>query len=253
MSDRPEQKSDPVGVAQRLAKQELPKRFYKAATAEPQDGGFALRLDGRTARTPGRNPIVVTDRAVAEKLAAEWAAQGELIDPRTMPITRIVNSAVDRVSVEMAAVRGEIVKYAGTDLVCYRAEDPQGLVDAQETAWAPVLDWAHQALGARFILAGGIIAVAQPEPAIAAVDAALADLDPLRLAAVHVVTTLTGSALLALTLLHGRLTAEEVWTAAHVDEDWQMNQWGQDEVALARRRARWEEMAAATLILGRSV
>jgi chaperone required for assembly of F1-ATPase len=249
MSDRPEQAPNPVGTAQRLARQELPKRFYEQATAEPQDGGFVLKLDGRTARTPGRNPMAVADRAVADALAAEWAAQGERIDPMTMPLTRIVNSAVDRVAGEMAAVRGEIVKYAGTDLVCYRAEEPQGLVEAQEAAWSPVLDWVRETFGARFILAGGIIAVAQPEPAIAAVDAALGDLDPLRLSAVHVAATLTGSALLALALLRKRMTAEAIWQAAHVDEDWQMSQWGRDEIALARRNARWQEMQAAALIL----
>ena len=192
---------------------------------------------------------MVADRAVAEAMAAEWASQGEHIDPSTMPLTRIANAAIDRVAGEMEAVAGEIVKYAGTDLVCYRADGPPSLVAAQEAAWAPVLAWAREALGARFVLVEGIIAAEQPEASLAAVAGALADLDPLRLAAVNVVTTLTGSALIAVAVLRGRLTAEAAWAAAHVDEDWQMSRWGRDEIALQRRAARWRDMQAAALIL----
>ena len=246
MSGKP---SDPVATSQRLARQELPRCFYQTAGVAPHDHGFAVTLDGKTARTPGRNPLAVAQRPVAEAMAAEWAAQGDLIDPRTMPLTRIANSAIDRVSREMEPVRAEIVKYAGNDLVCYRAEGPDSLVAGEEAAWAPVLAWAREALDARFVLVQGIVASPQPEETLAAVAAALANLDPLRLAAVHVVTTLTGSALIALAVLRGALTAEEAWAAAHVDEDWQMTQWGSDEVALARRAARWREMEAAALIL----
>lgn len=246
MSDRA---ADPVAAAQRLARQELPRRFYATAAAVAHAQGFAVTLDGRQARTPGRTPLVVADRAVAEAMAAEWQAQGERIDPSTMPLTRIANSAIDRVSREMAPVRAEIVKYAGSDLVCYRAEGPDTLTAAQEAAWGPVLAWARESLGARFVLAAGIIAVDQPAESLAAVSAALADLDPLRLAALHVGTTLTGSALIGLAVLRGALSAEQAWTAAHIDEDWQMEQWGRDEMALARRAARWREMQAAALIL----
>ncbi len=241
--------ANPMAAAQRLARQELPRRFYKVASVAEQEGAFALLLDGKAARTPGRKPLSVADRAVAEALAAEWDGQGEHIDPAAMPLTRIVNSAIDRVAGEMPAVRAEIVKYAGSDLVCYRGGEPQTLVEAQEAAWSPVLAWAREALGARFVLVEGIVAVAQPAESLAAVAAAVADLDPLRLAAVHVVTTLTGSAIIALAVLHGRLSAEAAWTAAHVDEDWQMTQWGRDELALQRRAARWQEMEAAALIL----
>ncbi len=246
MSDEP---SAPVAGAERLARQELPHRFYKQAAVVPHDQGFALTLDGKKAKTPGRNPLAVASPAVAEALAAEWQGQGERIDPVTMPLTRIANSAIDRVSREMAPVRAEIVKYAGSDLVCYRGEGPDSLVAAQEAAWGPVLAWAREALGARFVLVAGIIAVEQPAESLRAVDAALSHLDPLRLAAVHVATTLTGSALIALALLHGALTPAEAWAAAHVDEDWQMEQWGRDAVALSRRAARWQDMQAAALIL----
>ncbi len=238
-----------MAAAQRLARPELPRRFYKEAGIAVHEQGFAVTLDGRQAKTPGRSPLVVADRAVAEALAAEWQGQGERIDPATMPLTRIANSAIDRVSREMEPVRAEIVKYAGSDLVCYRGEGPASLVAAQEAAWGPALAWAEEALGARFVLAEGIIAVEQPAESLAAIAAALAGLDPLRLAAVHVVTTLTGSALIALAVLNGALGPEEAWAAAHVDEDWQMGQWGRDETALARRAARWRDMQAAALIL----
>ncbi len=240
---------NPVKAAQRLTRQELPRRFYAAAAVAEHGQGFAVTLDRRQALTPGRNPLVVADRAVAEALAVEWQGQGETIDPATMPLTRIANSAIDRVAREMGPVRAEIVKYAGSDLVCYRGEGPESLVKAQEAAWGPVLAWARQSLGTRFLVVAGIVAVDQPAESLAAVEAALADLDPLRLAALHVVTTLTGSALVALAFRNGALTAEDAWAAAHVDEDWQMEQWGRDEMALSRRAARWHDMQAAAVIL----
>jgi chaperone required for assembly of F1-ATPase len=166
-----------------------------------------------------------------------------------MPMTRIVNAAIDRVSGEMEAVRAEIVRYAGTDLVCYRGEGPQSLIDAESAAWSPLLAWARDTLGARFVLAEGVMAISQPPEALAAVARVLEPLEALPLAAVHVVTTLTGSAVIALAVLTGRLSPEEAWTAAHASEDWQMAQWGRDEMALARRDARWNEMAAAGKIL----
>ena len=246
VSERP---ADPMVAARRLARQELPRRFYTTAAVAPHEQGVAVTLDGKLARTPGRNLLTVVERAVAEALAAEWQGQGEHIDPATMPLTRIVNSALDRVSREMEPVRAEIVKYAGSDLVCYRGQGPQSLVAAQEAAWSPVLAWAREALGARFVLTEGVVAVDQPAESLVAVAAALPDLDPLRLAAVHVVTTLTGSALIAVAVLRGAFTPQAAWAAAHVDEDWQMKQWGRDEVALQCRAARWREMQAASLIL----
>lgn len=246
-----EERPDPVAASQRLAKPELPKRFYALATAEPVDGGagFALKLDGRGARTPARNPLVVGDKSVAEALAAEWNAVGERIDPAHMPLTKLINSAIDRVAGEMQAVRADIVAYAGTDAICYRAEGPESLVSAENAAWDPLLAWAREALGARFVLAGGIMHVRQPDEALAAIGEAIKPLDSLQLAALHVVTTLTGSAIIALALARGHLSPDEAWIAAHVEEDWQMNQWGRDEMALQRRASRRAEFDAAALVL----
>jgi chaperone required for assembly of F1-ATPase len=246
MSDQP---ANPLGSAQRLSRPELPRRFYETAGFAPAEGGFVLTLDSRPARTPGRHPLVVPTEALAGELAAEWAAQGERIDPAAMPLTRIVNVAIDRVAGEMAAVRADIVQYAGSDLICYRAEGPQSLIDRQNEAWSPVIAWVREELGVRLVLAEGIVHVAQEPGALIEVDRAIAPLDALGLAALHTATTLTGSAIIALALQRGRLTAEEAWAAAHVDEDWQMEQWGRDEGALAHRATRWREMNAAAVVL----
>lgn len=240
----------PMQAAQRLMRPELPKRFYERAhVARGEDGRFTVLLDGRMVRTPAKNEIAVPSESLAQALAAEWSAQGSVIDPATMPLTRLVNSAIDGVAREADAVRDEIVKYAGSDLLCYRAEGPERLVALQGEAWDPVLTWAREALGARFVLAEGVVFAAQPQEALDAVRRPIEDIDIFRLAAASTVTTLTGSALLALALLHGRLTAEEAWAAAHVDEDWNIEQWGADEEAAARRDLRYREMAAASRVM----
>jgi chaperone required for assembly of F1-ATPase len=166
-----------------------------------------------------------------------------------MPLTRLVNSALDGITGRERDVRAEIAKYAASDLLCYRAEGPAELVRRQADAWDPVLAWAREALGARLVLGLGIVPVAQPRGATAAVERALVELDAFSLAAHHVMTTLMGSALLALGHARGLLTVEEAWEAAHVDEDWQIGQWGEDAEAKARRDRRWGEMQAASRML----
>jgi chaperone required for assembly of F1-ATPase len=242
----------PMQRAQRLMRPELPKRFYKSAEAAKQEGGFGILLDGRPVRTPAKTLVTVPDEKVALALAEEWNAQAEVIDPEKMPLTRLVNSAIDGVAREQEAVRAEIVKYAASDLLCYRAEGPERLVDIQRAAWDPVLDWAEGTLGARFRLAEGIVFVDQPVEALEALAAALSRLDIFRLAAASVVTTLTGSAVLALALLEGRLTLEEAWAAAHIDEDWNAELWGEDEEAAERRARRFAEMKAAARVIARA-
>ena len=222
------------------------KRFYREAGVAPHEAGFAVVLDGRVARTPAGKPLAVRSEAIAGALAAEWSAQGERLDPAAMPLTRLVNSAIDGVAMQMAAVRADIVRYAETDLVCYRAEGPERLIALQNAHWSPLVDYARAALGARLALAEGIMHVGQDSETVAAIDAALENYDALALAAIHTVTTLTGSAVIALAVAGGTLTPEAAWIAAHVDEDWQMSQWGKDELALQRRELRWREMAAAS-------
>lgn len=239
---------DPIARAREAFRRPLPKRFYGEVSVAERDGAFAIELDGRPVRTPARGLLAVPGRALAEALAAEWAAQGTEIDPSTMPLTRLVNVALDRVAAEAEAVRADVAGFVGTDLLFYRAEGPEGLVARQAQHWDPVLEWLSASHDARFYLAEGIRHVAQPEEAVARV-AELIPLAPLPLAAVHSITTLTGSALLALAVAGGRLDAGAAWRAAHVDEDWNRDQWGEDAEATARRAAREKEMDAAARLL----
>ncbi len=243
---------DPVAMARRDLQKTLPRRFYKEASAEPRDGAFALLLDGRAARTPAKNPLTLPTLAAARELAAEWGRQQEIIDPGAMPMTRIVNSAIDGVAREMDATVDEIVKYGGSDLVCYRVGDPEALAQAQAQAWDKIIDFAREKLGARLICTQSVNFVEQPEAARRALREAVRQVaaeGPFALAALHVITTLTGSALIALAVAYGALTPEEAWAAAHVDEDFQIKFWGADAEALARRQRRWAEMEAAARLL----
>jgi chaperone required for assembly of F1-ATPase len=242
---------DPLGSVQRDARPPLPKRFYKTAGVEERDSAFAVTLDGRGARTPGKRSLAFPTSDLAEAVAGEWAEQGAFIDPREMPLTRLANSTIDGVAGLMVETRADMAAYAGTDLLCYRAASPEALVALQAAAHDPVLDWARRTLGAGLTVTKGVIHVRQPEAALAAVRAALDAIDdPFRVTALHVMTTLTGSVILALAVAHGRLPADEAWRAAHVDEDFQISQWGEDDEAMIRRAARWREMrAAATMLL----
>jgi chaperone required for assembly of F1-ATPase len=243
--------ADPIAMARRDLNKTLPRRFYKEVTVQQRDGTFILLLDGRAAKSPGGNPLALPAVAAAQTLADEWSAQGETIDPASMPLTRIVNSAIDGVAHRLDATVVEIVKYAGADLVCYRAAGPMTLVEAQAAAWNSVLAFARENLGAHFICTEGVVFVEQPEPARAAVTEAIKRIAnsgqaaPFALATLDVMTTLTGSVLLALAVAHGALTPAEAWTAAHVDEDFEMHAWGKDAEALRRRARQWREMEAA--------
>jgi chaperone required for assembly of F1-ATPase len=248
---QPEAAADPIAMARRDLNKALPRRFYKEAAAQERNSAFVLLLDGRLAKTPAGNGLALPTLAAGRALAAEWAAVGEMIDPALMPWTRIVNSAIDAVAGRLASTADEIAKYAGSDLVCYRAREPEALARAQAAAWDRVLAFAREMLGAPFICTEGVVFIEQPEAAIAAVKEAIARIAdggpraPFALAALHVMTTLTGSALLALAVAHGELTAAEVWRAAHVDEDFEMQAWGEDGEALRRRARQWREMEAA--------
>lgn len=228
---------------------QLPKRFYKSAAAAPIEGGHAVTLDSRPVKTPAKAPLVVVSGPLAEAIAAEWAAQGTYIDPASMPLTRLANTTIDAVAKSADAVAADIVAFAGSDALLYRAESPADLAARQSASWDPVLAWAERALGARLTPATGIRHVAQPEVALRALARSLEPHDPWRLAPIHVMTTLTGSALLALSVAHGALSIADAWKAAHIDEDWQIENWGQDAEADARRALRSAEMTAAARFL----
>jgi chaperone required for assembly of F1-ATPase len=227
----------------------LPKRFYKTVSVEDKEAGLALLLDGKPVRTPGKAPLVLPTRALAEAVAEEWRGQGDRIDPATMPLTKLANSAIDGVSGREQAVIDDIMAYAGSDLLCYRADAPRGLIEAQRNHWDPILAWAESALGAPLALAEGVVHVAQPQASLDRLKHKLLGRDKFGLAALHVLTALSGSALLALAVAEARATPEEAWQAAHVDEDWQIAQWGEDAEAAARRAARWRDFAAAARLL----
>ncbi|MEQ8826105.1 MAG: ATP12 family protein [Filomicrobium sp.] len=231
--------------------QQLPKRFYKEASVEKSESGsgYELRLDGRQLKTPGKKLLLVPSSDLAQLIASEWTAQVEVINPATMPVTKIINSSLDGVSGREAEVAADIVSFAGSDLLCYRAEGPVELVKRQADAWNPVLAWAREAFGAQFVLAEGVMPVAQPEDALAAYAEQLKPLSAIELGAMHVLTTLSGSALLALGLMRGHIDADAAWAAAHIDEDYQIEQWGPDEEAAERRQKRWAEFEAASLVI----
>jgi chaperone required for assembly of F1-ATPase len=231
-------------------KQSLAKRFYEQVAIKDEGGGRAsLLLDGKPVRTPGKAPLILPNTALAEAVAAEWRAQGTRIDPSTMPLTRLANSVIDGVVGRERAVIDDILGYAGSDLVCYRAAAPAGLVALQTEHWDPVIAWAKTELGAPLQCAQGVRHVAQPRASLNAITRRLEGLDAWSLAALHVMTGLTGSALLALAIAFRRLSPEDAWAAAHVDEDWQIAQWGEDEEARRRRMNRRRDFDAAARLL----
>ena len=239
---------DPQEAVRRASRGSQRKRFYTSAGVVETPKGFAITLDGKPVRTPSRRRLAVPAREIADSIVAEWDAQKEVIDSTTMPVTRLANTVIDAVSDRVETVADDIAKYFHSDMLCYRAGHPEALVAREAELWDPVLFWAAEALGAHFILTEGIMHVRQPDQAVAAARAAL-PADPWSIAALHMVTTLTGSALLALALLRGALDEDQVWAAAHVDEDWNIEKWGVDEEVAARRLARYLDFRAAAGVL----
>jgi chaperone required for assembly of F1-ATPase len=239
---------DPQEAVRRATRTPRRKRFYTSASVAETEGGFSITLDGKPIKTPSGKVVVAPRREIAKAIAAEWQAQGETIDPLSMPLTRFANSVVEAVTDRADVVTEDVAKYLGTDMLFYRAGHPQALVAREAAHWDPIVFWAAEALGAHFMLSEGILHVRQPDAAIAAARAAFPK-NPWSIAALHVVTTLTGSALLALALTYGVRDPEAIWAAAHVDEDWNIEKWGIDEEVAARRASRLVDFRAATQIL----
>jgi chaperone required for assembly of F1-ATPase len=220
------------------------RRFWTEARVTGE-GPFAVALDGRPVKTPMKAALDLPARALAEAVAQEWRAQIDKIDPHTMPMTRLANTAIDRVMPERARIAAEIVEFAGADLVCYRAHEPAALRALQARAWDPVLDWALARLDAAFSVHAGVVHRAQAPASLARVEALIAARDAFALTAIHNFATLTGSGLIACMLAEGALDPQAAWAAAHVDEDWQIAHWGEDEEAAARRAGRLAEFMDA--------
>ena len=240
-----QEQRNPMEAARRNMRPARRKRFYKSASVGQ---GNALLLDGKPVRTPARRLLAAPNLGVAQALTAEWNAQGEEIDPAAMPLTRLANAIIDAVADQPDAVRREIEKYLHSDLVCYRADSPERLIARQAELWDPFVNWARDVLDARFVLAQGVMHQAQPSRAVEAAAKTIPR-DLWRLGAAASLTMITGSALIALALAAGAVTAEQAWTAAHVDEDWNLEAWGRDEDALLRRAGRRAEFDAAVLVL----
>jgi chaperone required for assembly of F1-ATPase len=221
------------------------KRFYKDATTAAVEGGFAVQLDGRGVKTPATKALVLPTQPLAEAVAAEWRAQGEQVQPHSMPLTQLASTALDRVGPEREAIIGQLMGYAATDLLCYRVDSPADLVLRQTATWQPLLDWASLELDAPLKITATLLAVEQPADALAALRRRLDSYDVWRLTVVQAATAATGSLVLALALGEGRLTGAEVFQASQLDETYQIEQWGEDYEAADRRAALQRDIEAA--------
>lgn len=246
MTGKANKTGDPVSKARGSSGEQLAKRFYKRVTVSEGDEGFSVLLDGRPVRTPSKRLLKLSSRSLAELIASEFDAQADYIKPLSMPATRLANTTIDGVADDPQPLIEDILRFAGTDLVCYRAGHPEGLVERQNAAWDPVVDWVRSTVGANMVLAEGVMHVEQRPEAIAAIGGLLRKYtDPFEVAGLHVITTLTGSALLSLGFGEGAWSADEAWQAAHVDEDWNISQWGEDAEAASKREQRRVEMTTA--------
>lgn len=249
LEDANRHRDDGLGRAGAGLRPELPKRFYREAGIAAIADGFTVTLDGRPTRTPGQVPVVVPAEGLARLMAEEWALQGERIDAETMPTVRLVNSALESGGESLAALRAEVAKYMGNDLLFYRAESPRELVAAEEAAWDAALVKLARHFGVAFRPTIGILHQDQPPATLARLVHALEHENLLAITALVSITGLTGSGLLALGLRHALFTPDEVWAAAHVDEDYNVRLWGEVEEAAERRMKRRKEFDAAVRVL----
>jgi chaperone required for assembly of F1-ATPase len=213
------------------------KRFYKQVTVAETDGGYVVHLDGKPIRTPAKAPFILNNRALVQAIAEEWDAQTEDIRPHAMPVTQLASTAIDRIPAQRAEIVRAVAAYAGTDLLCYRTDHPVELAERQKRLWQPLLDWAEIRYGAALEVHIGIMPKPQPQDAIARLAEAVESLDNLTLAGLQNATSELGSLVLALALLERRISAEEAFAASQVDETFQIEQWGEDAEATARRAA----------------
>lgn len=226
------------------------KRFYeKAAARAMEDGTWAVELDGRPVRTPAGVTLCTPTRSLADAVCAEWNAQSEKVDTLVMPMTRMVNAAIDLVPAQRNNVIDEIVRFGETDLLCYRAPEPEALVKRQLATWQPVLDWLLLHYDAPLHVTDGIAHVAQPEQSLAIVRATLAEMSDFELAAMSNLAAVLGSIVLALAVRDGAISNEEAWAASILDEMFQAEQWGEDAEATERRAKRRADFDAATQML----
>jgi chaperone required for assembly of F1-ATPase len=225
------------------------KRFYKSAGVSRTDDGFAVELDGRPVKTPAKNVLVLPGRPLADAIAAEWEEQGEDIDAHAMRLTRLANSTIDRVVEHRAAVISEIAGYANTDLVCYRAAEPEALAQQQKSGWDPLVAWLQDHYGIALLTTTSLLPIEQKRSSIDAVESAVAESDPFTLAGLHLVTVSCGSVVIGLAALAGRIDGTAAWELSLIDETYQIDEWGEDPEATKRRKGLLEDINAATAFL----
>ena len=221
------------------------KRFYREVAVRRAEGGSGVRLDGRPIKTPAKAALLLPTAALAEAIAGEWRAQKQDIDPLAMPLTRLANTAIDRVAPRRAEVIEEILAYGGSDLVCYRVERPAELAARQCAVWQPLLDWLAAQHGARLETLFGVTHQAQPQAALDALGRAVDCFADMELAALHSATSASGSLVVALALAARRIDAEAAFTASQLEEAFQAERWGEDEEAEQRQAELRADLAAA--------
>lgn len=221
------------------------RRFWKTADIRPQDGGWEVVLDDRPLRTPGKHPLILPTERLARAIAVEWDAQLEVINPNTMPLTRAANSAIEKVAPQFDGVAAMLAEYGGTDLLCYRAEQPQELVQMQAEGWDDLIDWSATELQAPLRITHGVIPVPQDRDSLHRLRAHIDELDVFGLTALHDLVTLPGSLILGLAVIRGRLSAEESHRLSRIDEAYQAGVWGQDEEAQTVAANRRDAMLVA--------
>jgi chaperone required for assembly of F1-ATPase len=221
------------------------KRFWREVTVE----GGEVRLDGRPVRTPGRAPLAIPSPRLAAAIAGEWRGVEDEIDPCAMPLTGLANAAIDRIAADPAPFAAGLARYGESDLLYYRADSPAELVARQHAAWDPLLDWARRRYDVHFEVTAGVIHRPQPEATVARLAEAVAARTAFELAGLSPIVTVTGSLVAALAMLEGAADAETVWRAAQVDEDWQAERWGEDELAARARDARRADFDAGARFL----
>ena len=222
------------------------KRFWTEVSVNEGDSGFQVLLDERPIRTPAKRALIAPTRRIADRIAAEWSAQVDKVDPGTMPWTRSANAAIDKVATQRAEVEAHLADYAGTDLLCYRADGPEGLVQRQATTWDPILDWLHERFEVRLKVIAGVMPVEQEASALASLAQAMEPMSDFQLTAFHDLVTLTGSYSLALANTECAFPAEDLWQASRLDETWQIEQWGADEEAEAEAGIKRDAFLHAT-------
>lgn len=225
------------------------KRFWKTAAPMEREDGFAIGLDGRGVKTPAKSELMVPTKALAQAISEEWDAQTEAVDPESMPLTRLANSALDKVTSQFDEVAAHLTEYGGSDLLCYRADGPEELICRQSEIWGGLLDWARTSVGVELIVQSGLMPVDQPKESLSVMAGITADFTPFELTAFHEFVTLSGSWVIGYAAFKKAQPVETLWECALLDELWQEEQWGEDEEAIETRAIKRQAFLTAAQFL----